>query len=67
MVNVWLGRAMTYDIVSAALVSEIGASTCRGNARMPFRVLHDSNDVCVSSACEIESLHGKWLVWTCYQ
>ena len=23
MVNVWLGRAMTYDIVSAALVSEI--------------------------------------------
>ena len=23
--------------------------------------------VCVSSACEIESLHREWLVWTCYQ
>ena len=39
----------------------------QGNARMPARVLHDSNDVCVSSACEIESLHREWLVWTCYQ
>ena len=47
MVNVWLGRAMTYDIVSAALVSEIERLHAGG---MPGCLCRDATDDCLSRA-----------------
>ena len=60
MVNVWLGRAMTYDIV----VSEIERLHAGG---MPGCLLALPMMSASRALGEIESLHREWLVWTCYQ